>query len=131
MSESPIGTEHPAESVAVQLTRIEGLLRQVASDLTRVTKRVDTHEDYITDLRLTTQRLSDAAEAEARKAVALAVALKDAADVERAKADQERTKIEQEWKQSDRAWTPMSRFYAFLMALSALGTLIYFLVKQP
>ena len=99
--------EHPGESVLVQLTRMEGKLDRVADRVDDLRARVDSHDNDITGLKSSTQRLDEQATAEQAKAVALAAALKEAEATRRQKSEQ--------------SWTPWQRIGAGLGTTITVG----------
>lgn len=106
------GTEdlHPSESVAVQLTRMEGKLDRVADRVDDLRTRVDVHDGELTFLKSTTQRLDEQATARDAKAVALAAALKEAEETRRQKSEQ--------------SWSPWQKLLAGLGTLATVGAFV-------
>lgn len=83
------------ESVPIQLTRMEGKFDLVIQRLDDLVPRVTRVEGSVTELEKITQRLDLEAVARDQKAVALAVALKDAKEAQEA--------------DDTKAWTPVQR----------------------
>lgn len=106
----PPEIDHAAESVLVQLTRMEGKLDRVADRVDDLRQRVDVHDGDITTLKSTTQRLDEQATAEQAKAVALAAALKEAEATRRQKSEQ--------------SWTPWQRIGGALGGAIAFGAFL-------
>ena len=83
------------EAVPIQLTRMEGKFDLVIQRLDDLVPRVTRVEVDVADLKSTTQRLDLEAIARDQKAVALAIALKDAKDAQE--------------KDDTKQWTPLQR----------------------
>lgn len=105
-----------AESTAVQLTRIEGVLRLVAYQGETVGKTVERHGEIIGTLQSTTQRLSEQAEGAKATAVALALALKEADETRRTR--------------TETAWTPVTRLAAVIAGVAAAVAIYATVIPQ-
>lgn len=95
------------EPTPVQLTRMEGILTLIMYKVDALVPRVDRHEQEITDLHMSVQRLADEARATTATAVVTAAALKDAKEAETA--------------QSDRRWSPYARMFAGITVVVLLA----------
>jgi chromosome segregation ATPase len=109
-----------AEAMAITLTRMEGKLDSVVEKVSDLRAEVTQHRGEIRALQSVTQQLeSDMKGAEEARALAAgAVKDADAARVAQAKALVDN---------STQRWTPVQRFYATLIALAAVGAIIYYL----
>ena len=116
------------EPTAVQLTRIEGTLNLVAFQIKDVAARVDRHESEIGALKSQTQSLREGADASEGKAVALALALKDAKETQEATSRAESAKAaaasREEAARSALGWSPITRLFA--VAAGILGAILIF-----
>ena len=83
------------EAVPIQLTRMEGKFDLVIQRLDDLVPRVTRVETEVADLKSATQRLDLEAAARDQKAIALAVALKEAKEAQE--------------KDDTKAWTPLQR----------------------
>lgn len=114
-----------AESLPVQLTRMEGVLNRIADRVSDLRGRVDQHETEIATLKSLTQSLKEGAEASKETAVALALALKDAKETQEATARAERVK-------DDTAWSPASKLIASIgVIVSVVAVLWAVLASLP
>lgn len=93
-----------AESVPIQLTRMEGKFDLVISRLDDLVPRVTSVENRASELEKITQRLDLEAQARDEKAVALAYALKEAKEAQEAEVD--------------KAWSPLQRLVLVAGAVS-------------
>ena len=114
--------EHPSESVAIQLTRMEGKLDRVGDRVADLRHRVGEHDQEIDVLKSKTQSLSEGALAAEKTALALAVALKDAKEATEATARLEADKFAvAEREAATKAalgWSPITRVFAVVAALA-------------
>ena len=92
------------EAVPIQLTRMEGKFDLVIQRLDDLVPRVTRVEIDVADLKSTTQRLDLEAVARDQKAVALAIALKDAKEAQEA--------------DDSKAWSPLQRLVLLGGAIS-------------
>ena len=113
-----------AEGNSVQLTRIEGTVNLIAYQMSEVRGRVDSHEVQIAGLKATTQSLKEGAEASKEKAIALALALKDAKDQAEATSRAEAAKETARNALVDRVWLTPTRLLGFFGGFVALGSLL-------
>lgn len=93
-------------SVPVQLTRMEGKFDLVIQRLDDLIPRVTRVESQVVELQNTTQRLDLEATARDQKAIALALALKEAKETQEAEQHQ--------------AWSPIQRLAVVAAALLGL-----------
>jgi len=105
--------EHQPDSMAVQLTRMEGKLGLVLQMVTELGPRVSLLETGTASDRLSIQKLELEAKAERDKAVALAVVLEKAKEVADAEAQQ--------------PWTPVQRLGWFVGAALVLVQLYQYI----
>jgi hypothetical protein len=111
----PAEEVHTAESVAVQLTRIEGTVNRVFDRVDDLRTRTSALEVASVRHGSAIQRLDEQATAEQAKAVALAAALKEAEATRR--------------QQSEQSWTPWQRFGAAVGgAATVIGALVAVIV---
>ena len=114
------GPPYVAEPMPVQLTRMEGVLNQVADRVSDLRGRVDSHETWIGELKSLTQTLKEGAVADREKAEALALALKEAKEAVESTALQESNKAAAaERENASRAalgWSPVTRVFAVATA---------------
>lgn len=103
------------ESVPIQLTRMEGKFDLVIQRLDDLVPRVTRVEVGFAELEKTTQRLDLEAVARDQKAVALAIALKDAKEAQEA--------------DETKAWTPVQRLA--LVATAVLGAIQIYQLLTP
>ena len=99
-----------AETIPVQLTRIEGVLNLVAYRMDDIASTVKEHGEEISALKMFTQRLSDDAKASRETALSLAKALKEADEARRDKSEQ--------------SWTPFQRSIAIISAVTAVTAIV-------
>jgi hypothetical protein len=109
-----VGAQHQAETIAVQLTRMEGILNLVAFRMDDISATVKEHGEEISALKMFTQRLSDDAKASRETALSLAKALKEADEARRDKSEQ--------------TWTPFQRTITALSALTAVTAVVISLI---
>jgi hypothetical protein len=102
-----------AVSVPVQLTRMEGKFDLVIQRLDDLIPRVTRLEGQMVEFQTTTQRLDLEATARDQKAVALALALKEAKETQEADAQQ--------------PWTPVQRLGWFVGAALVLVQLYQYI----
>jgi outer membrane murein-binding lipoprotein Lpp len=100
------------ESLSVQLTRMEGKLDGVDYKVSDLLIRVTDLEARVRVLESDTQALGASAQARDEKAVALALALKEA---EQTRRDQEKY-----------VWTPFNKFMAIVSTLASVGLTVYY-----
>lgn len=112
MSVEPEPQKH-AESVPVQLTRIEGIITLMDWKLTDVLARVDRHDVEINELKSTTQHLQEGVISDKATRIALANALKEADESRR--------------NQAAHVWTPFAKTFAAVAAVASfVGILLAF-----
>lgn len=111
----------PGESSAVQLTRMEGKLDRVVDRVSDLRGRVDSHEAKIDTLQSQTQSLREGFDASEGKAVALALALKEAKEAQEATVHTEATKAASAAREaaarSALGWSPITRLFAVVAAV--------------
>ena len=116
------------ESSAVQLTRMEGKLDRVIDRVSDLRGRVDQHETKIDTLQSQTQSLREGFDAAEGKAIALALALKDAKEAQEATGRTEASKAaiaeREAAARSALGWSPITRLFAVVTVLLA-AILIY------
>lgn len=110
MSVEPEPQKH-AESVPVQLTRIEGIITLMDWKLTDVLRRVDRHDIEINELKSTTQHLQEGVVSDKATRIALANALKEADENRRI--------------QAEHVWTPFTKMFATLAAVASLVGILF------
>jgi hypothetical protein len=98
-----------ADSMPVQLARMEGTLNLVADRVSGLMTRVDRHEVDLGELKSATQTLSERMAAEATKAIALASALKEADEARRTK--------------SETTWSPFAKTITAMAGLVGIASL--------
>jgi len=120
-------TIETGESSAVQLTRMEGKLDRVIDRVSDLRGRVDRHEAEIDILRSQTQSLREGFDASEGKAVALALALKEAKEAQEATGRTEAAKAAMAEREaaarSALGWSPVTRVFAVVAALAILFNL--------
>jgi DNA-binding protein YbaB len=99
------------ESIPIQLTRMEGILKLVNYKTDNLVTTVAEHSRDISTLKLRVQTLADAADADKKTVEQTAKALKDAKEASEATARSEAQKAE-------KAWNPVSRGLALLATAS-------------
>ena len=113
-----------AESMPVQLTRMEGILNRVADRVSDLRVRVGQHDTDIGNLKSLTQSLKEGAIASTEKAEALALALKEAKEAVEATALQESNKAATAAREkTDRdalGWSPVTKVFAAATALAVI-----------
>lgn len=118
----------PNESSAVQLTRMEGKLDRVIDRVSDLRGRVDRHEGEIDTLKSQTQSLREGFDASEGKAVALALALKEAKEAQEATGRTEASKAalaeREAAARSALGWSPITRLFA-VMAAVLVAIVIY------
>jgi len=114
-----------AESMPVQLTRMEGILNRVADRVSDLRVRVGQHDTDIGNLKSLTQSLKEGAIASTEKAEALALALKEAKEAVEATALQESNKAATAAREkTDRdalGWSPVTKVFAVGAALAVIA----------
>ena len=109
-------TPRPAETTAVQLTRVEGSINLILFQMDQLTETVKQHTAEISALQMFTQRLADEATASHETALSLAKALKDADEARRS--------------QSEQTWTPFQRIITVMVALAAVAGFVIALLQR-
>ena len=109
MSEQPAERRQP-ESMAVQLTRMEGVINLMAYKLDEVVTVTKDHGVRLGVAEVEIQRLKDELKADAEQREAVIAALRENED-----SKQERSRAR---------WTPWERVIAAGVALIALGSLV-------
>ena len=108
------------ESNTVQLTRMEGKLDRVADRVSDLRGRVDRHDGEIDLLKSQTQSLREGFDASEGKAVALALALKEAKEAQEATGRTEASKAalaeREAAARSALGWSPITRLFAVVAA---------------
>lgn len=120
---------HEAESMPVQLTRMEGNLKLILFQVTDNSRRTSKLETDVSNLKSLTQSLREGAVASTEKAEALALALKEAKEAVEATALSESNKAQavarEEATKAALGWSPITRVFAI-----AAGALAVFNLYQ-